>query len=102
MPNKVKNIFEIFKSAGMLFPTTPEEIDQFEKANNINEVEPKNWDNPTNIIKKGKRELKNFNTNVEVPKSDVQNLSMAARDGKSISDEIRKKMIQDRKDASQK
>lgn len=102
MSNKIKNIFEIFKSTGMLFPTNPEEIDEFEKNNDFNSIEPKNWDNPINIIKNGTTELKNFNTNIDIPNSDIQNLSMVAREGKTITDDVRKKMIEDRKNANRK
>ena len=102
MPNKSKNIFEIFKSSGMLFPTSPEEIEQFEKDNDIDGETPRNWNNPNDIVKNGLRELKNFNSKSEILNPELQNLAMAAREGKGIPDDIRKKMMQDKKDARQK
>lgn len=93
--DKKVSIVELFKSNGLLFPSSAEEVLAFEKINDINKENPKDWDNPFNIIKHGKIEKINKN-NVNISEDSVLNLSMAARDGKIITDDVRRKMNNDR------
>ncbi|MDD5569657.1 MAG: hypothetical protein PHD97_00705 [Bacteroidales bacterium] len=99
--DKKISLGELFKSNGLLLPTNADEILIFEKSNDINKETPEDWDNPINIIKRGKikkLEISNLNLTTESTK----NLSMAAREGKAITDEIRKKMNDDREQSKNK
>jgi hypothetical protein len=40
MSGKTKGIIELLKSKGLLYPTTPEEIVEFEKNNNTQDETP--------------------------------------------------------------
>lgn len=98
-----KSLIDILKSIGLLFPTTSDEIIEFEKENNPADENPKDLENPMNVILRGKQQLKNLNLKINnISNSEIQNLAMAARDGKIISDEVRKKMIEDKKNAKKK
>lgn len=96
MSDKNITIMELLKSKGLLFPSNADEVIEFEKLNNIEEENPKDLDNPLNIILRGKQKIQNIKQNT-ISSSELQNLAMAAREGKAISDEIRKKMNEDRK-----
>ena len=100
MSGKTKGIIELLKSKGLLYPTTPEEIVEFEKNNNTQDETPQDWDNPTNIILRGKQSLKDLK---QAFNEDAENLSMAAREGKdAITNEVRKQMNDDRTKAKDK
>lgn len=93
--NKV-DLAKALRTSGFLLPTDESEVEAFEKNLEEDSNEPIDWENPMNIIARGKVkkvELKNL----DVDESSVKNLSMAARDGKGISENVRKKMNEDRK-----
>lgn len=99
--DKKISLVDLFKSQGLLFPSNAEEVLAFEKVNNIEIENPKDWENPSEIIKRGKiknLKLKNFSVTDEC----LTNLSLAAREGKIITDEIRKKMDNDREQSKNK
>ncbi|MFP5040450.1 hypothetical protein [Parasediminibacterium sp. JCM 36343] len=100
MSSKNKGIIELLKSKGLLFPTTPDEIVEFEKNYSTQDEVPQDWENPTNIILRGKQSLKDLK---QAFNEDAENLAMAAREGKdAITDEIRKQMNDDRTKAKDK
>jgi hypothetical protein len=101
MSNKNITIKELLKSKGLLFPSNADEVIEFEKLNNIEEENPKDWDNPLNIILRGKQKIQNIKQNT-ISSSELQNLAMAAREGSTITDEVRKKMNEDRNNAKNK
>lgn len=95
--NKV-DLAKAFRTSGFLLPVEESEVDEFEKNLEEDSNKPLDWDDPMKVISRGKIkkiELKNFN----IDDSTVENLSMAARDGKEISDNVRKKMNEDRKNS---
>ncbi len=91
----------LLKSKGLLFPTNSEEVIEFEKLNDINDITPKDWDNPVNIIKRGEIKIENVKLSLKsISDSSNENLAMAAREGNGkISEDVRKKMLEDRKNA---
>lgn len=94
MINNKKNmgLIELFKSKGLLFPTSSEEIIEFENNNNINSESPENWDNPISIITQGARKLKNLDL-LHNPHEEMEDLKMVARNGDNkLSKEIIEKM----------
>jgi len=85
-----KKLIDLFKSKGWLFPSTEEEIEEFEVNNDIESETPNDWDNPSAIINRGEM---NINKLKFSEKDDFQDLKMAARKGeKSIPKEILEKM----------
>lgn len=103
MPNKNKGLVELFQSKGLLFPINSEEVTEFENQNNIENENPKDWENPIDIILRGKQQLQNIKLNPNsISSLEIQNLAMAARDGSTITDEVRKKMNEDRNNATKK
>jgi hypothetical protein len=98
LKNKV-DLSKILRTGGYNLPIDESEVEDFER--NLEEKKdskPADWDNPLIILSRGKI------TQVELTPSEgdvytVNNLSMAAREGKVISDEIRKKMNEDRKNS---
>ena len=95
-----KKIIELFKSKGFLFPSTSEEIEEFEKNNDLEMEILKDWNNPTDILKRGIVKLEKFD--ILTSNLDISNLSIAAREGKEISEQIRKQMKEDKKNAKKK
>ncbi|MDO5655754.1 MAG: hypothetical protein Q4G27_06400 [Flavobacteriaceae bacterium] len=96
-----KKLADIIKKLGFLFPETEEEINEFEANHEINDDSIYCYDNPDNIIKNGYRKVVKIE-NVNYSSEELQNLSMAARDGKEISDEVKKKMKKDKDNARKK
>ncbi len=103
MSNKNKGLVELFQSKGLLFPINSEEVTEFENQNNIENENPKDWDNPIDLILRGKQQLQNIKLNSNsISSLEIQNLAMAAREGSTITDEVRKKMDEDRNNATKK
>lgn len=94
---QIDNILKLLESLGYLFPTTPETVTEFEKRykKEIAQIKPKHWDNPLEILKKGRTENIRIVRKVENPS--YEGLAQAARHGKAISAEMKKKMLEDRK-----
>ena len=100
--NTLKNDFEdsfekSLKSLGYLFPTSEDEVDSFEENNKIEKV-PENYCSATELLSKSKLTLINKNPQLGINKSS-DNLAIAARKGGDISEEILKKMKEDRNKA---
>lgn len=98
MNPKEKYIRELFVTAGYVFPTTPTEIEQFKSSNDTESISPPDWNDPLKILERGTQKFTgNISTNIT--DADIQNLAMAARQGKSIPNDVRQKMIEDKKNA---
>lgn len=98
-----KKLVDLFKSKGLLFPTTEEEIENFESSNDIQSEIPFDWEDPTMIIKRGKINIDKLDLfENDISQTEIQNLSMAAKDGRKISDKVRKKMNKDKNDSQKK
>ena len=98
-----KKLIDLFKSNGLLFPTTETEIEEFLNNNDIQDEEPIDWDNPISIIQRGLMDVTKFDLFGEnISEKEVQNYSMAARDGKKISKSVRMKMNTDKNGSRKK
>ena len=87
-----KKLVDILRSNGYLFPSSEEEIIQFETNNNVANETPADWDNPSAIVKRGILKVDNVKVS-EFEKNEISELKMAARKGeKSIPKEILDKM----------
>ena len=99
------NDFENFlrkslKSNGYLFPTTDDEVDNFESSNDI-EKAPDKFNNMSELLKKGRIErVKPIVQNTSG--KTIDNLAMAARKGEGISKEILEQMKKDRDESEYK
>lgn len=93
---KIDNILKLMESLGYIFPTNPETVTEFEKRykKEIGQMKPKHWDNPLEILKKGRTDSLRTIKKIENPS--YEGLAQAARHGKAISDEMKKKMLEDR------
>lgn len=88
---------QLFRLAGYNLPIHESEVEEFEK--NLEEADdskPMDWDNPLQILKRGKVESIDVSKFRDVDEESAKRLSMAAREGKGISDQVRKKMNEDR------
>ena len=85
-----KKLIDLFKSKGLLFPSTEKEIEEFEENNDIKNEIPNDWDNPSAIINRGEMNLSKLKFS---EKDDFRDLKMAARKGiQSIPKDILDKM----------
>lgn len=94
MPNR--KLADLFKSKGILFPETEFEVEEFEKNFCDKELKPQDWNDPLQILLRGKLEVPSINSFFI---SEEKITSMATRDGKELSDAVRKKMLEDKKNA---
>jgi hypothetical protein len=94
-----KNILFILESLGYVFPMEKESIIEFEKkyTKDISQIVPKDWDNPLNILNRGIIEEISIENNYN--NSSISGLAQAARNGKPIPIDIKKKMQEDRDNA---
>lgn len=101
MSDKKIGLRDLLKSKGLLFPSNSDEVIEFEKLNDIEQEKPKDFDNPINIILRGKQDIQNLKRAI-ISDTEIQNLAIAAREGKNISDDVRRKMNKDRNNAKKK
>lgn len=96
---KNNEILKLLESLGYIFPTNPEAIAEFEKRykKEISKIKPRHWDNPLEILKKGRTEYLDVKNDFENPS--YEGLAQAARHGKIIPDDMKKQMLEDRKNA---
>lgn len=88
-----KKLIDLFKSKGLIFPTTSKELEEFEKFNVIGEEKPLDWDDPTAILKRGIQKLDKLNIDsAESLNKEIQELKMVARKGSVLSQQIIEKM----------
>lgn len=96
--NKI-DLGKVFRTSGYHLPIDESEVEDFEKNLRCDDLsKPADWDDPLEILERGKITKVNVST-PETNADAVKHLSMAARDGKGISDEVRKKMNEDRKNS---
>lgn len=101
MKTNKSDLAKILRLNGYIMPASEDEIQAFEKKYKKSYEKPENWDTPLEIIKKGK--IKKIDLKVAKNNtSETNNLAMAARDGKSISKEVKDKMHQDRENGEKK
>lgn len=95
--NSKKDIGQLLKKFGYSMPLSEEEIIAFENKFTKDFESPKEWSSIENIIDKdisiAKKVIKLNENKAIIP------LSMAAREGKKITDEIREKMLKDKNEA---
>jgi hypothetical protein len=99
--NSKKDIGELLRKYGYAIPLSEEEVIAFENKHAKDYELPSEWSSIDNIIEKDTTDQKkviSLNDNHSKNKS-VNPLSMAAREGKEITDEIRKRMNKDKNDA---
>lgn len=84
------------RSFGYNFPSNEDEVNRFEEA-----IENENFPlftfnpNPLDIIKQGEINKVKLSTSLKVDHKTTENLAMTAREGKSVSSRVRKKMDED-------
>ncbi|MGF1558974.1 MAG: hypothetical protein ACFCUL_07790 [Flavobacteriaceae bacterium] len=98
MEEKDRNLARFMRLNGFVMPISEDEIEAFEEKFKKTFAKPKNWNSPLEILKNGKTKKINLDS-VHIPTQISDSLSMAAREGKEISKELRKKMNEDRKNA---
>lgn len=82
------------KSLGYLFPTTEDEVEFFEE-NNLIEKTPQHYSSASDLLSKERKVTITKKIEVLSNKS-AENLARAARNGSGISEEILRKMKDDR------
>lgn len=88
-----KKLIDLFKSKGLLFPTTSEEVEEFEKFNIADDSMPSDWDSPEEILKRGMQKLQFIKSeNKESLASEIEELKMIARKGSNLPQHIIDKM----------
>lgn len=95
-----KDIGKLLKKYGYAMPLSEDEVLAFEDKYNEDLQSPSEWSSIDDIIEKDLFDTnKVIELNNHIDNKSIIPLSMAARDGKKITDEIRKKMNKDKKDA---
>lgn len=89
--NDKKDIGTLLSKYGYSLPLSEEEIISFEEKFKSNYQSPNTWNSVDEIISGNFTRIKMLSFNSDSENSSTYPLSMAAREGKSISDEIRKK-----------
>jgi|SRR5690606_17864227 len=88
-----QRVIDLFQSKGLLFPETEAEIGAFELVNNIEHETPADWDNPEEILKRGRQTLKHIKlVNEESLGSEIEELRMVARKGNNLPQHVIDKM----------
>lgn len=98
MNEKKSSLAKFLRLGGFIMPYTEEEIKVFEDNFKNGFEKPESYQNPIEIIKRGK--IKSIKIeSLEFENKDENILSMAAREGNKLSDEVRMKMLSDKKNA---
>lgn len=92
-----KSIYSLLKSKGVLFPTTPEEIEQFELYNDISSCELPFENNPLQVLTDGYIVPKLKSTLSESLTEEVDELKMVARKGGKLNSLVIEKMKNNQK-----
>ncbi|WP_341216585.1 hypothetical protein [uncultured Wocania sp.] len=101
MKTNKSDLAKILRLNGYVMPSSDDEIKAFEEKFKKSYEKPENWDNPLEILKRGKTKKIDLKTTKSVP-NQTDNLAMAAREGKSISKEVKNKMQKDRENGEKK
>ena len=97
MSKNIRNFGELLSKYGYSMPKTEDEVLAFENKYKSTYESPISWDSIDTILEGRSNKvldgvIKEFNPSVEY-------LSLAAREGKGLSEEIKKKMNEDRDNA---
>lgn len=97
-----RRLIKSFRSNGYLFPMSDEEIERFEECHK-NEIRTAISKVPSadEILKRGRIE-KNWTLSIPVDKEVSQNMAQAAREGKTPTDALKQKMLDDRNKSKNK
>ena len=96
-----RDLGKALRSYGYDFPETKDEIEVFEQKLSADEVPIHIEDNPTDILRRGLIKKVDLPTKLKVDHRTTTNLAMAAREGKELSEAVRRKMEEDRKRADE-
>lgn len=100
--NSNKDFGKLLRKYGYAMPKSEDEVIAFEHKHKKDFETPCEWPSIEDIIEDKNKDVNNkvvqLNYEQKENKS-ISSLSMAAREGKEITDEIRKKMIKDKKNA---
>jgi hypothetical protein len=100
MTKEKKSFAELLRRYGYAMPESEEDVERFENKFKSSFESPESWSTVEEILAKKNSEIKNIVDNpVPSENRSATNLSMAAREGKEISDDIKRKMKEDRKNA---
>lgn len=97
--NPANNIFRLLERLGYLVPTDPETVVIFEEKykNEIKNARPADYENPLEVLKRG------YIQKVKLDDRDEStSYGIAAREGNHIDSEVKRKMLEDRKNAKRK
>jgi|SRR5690606_11782831 len=97
--NNKNDIGKLLSKYGYSAPLSEDEILSFEKKFKNDYEVPKNWSSINEIISGEVSETKDRRFIENKENSSIYPLSMAAREGNKITEETRKRMNQDKKDA---
>lgn len=89
------------KAYGYGFPETIKEVEQFEQEVPKADITLPPLKKPSEILKSKKVKRYKYPHRLKVDHSIAQNMAQAAREGKTISDATKKKMLKDRKQAEE-
>lgn len=88
-----KKLVDLFQAKGLLFPTTVQEVEAFEKLNTEEPSKPMDWDAPEAILKRGVQKLQGLQAiNDEGQGNEIEELKMVARKGNNLPQHIIDKM----------
>lgn len=102
MSSENNSFKKILEDNGYTFPVNENQVREFEKSIKGVFEKPEKWDSIDDILSKNSGVKSIFDRKVSNDKEIESFLSMAAREGKDISEEIRKKMKEDRDKANGK
>lgn len=95
----MKDIGKLLKKYGYSMPISEDEVVAFEKKFKKEYKSPKEWSSVDDILNKDLKESKIIFLEDKKINKASGSLSMAAREGKKITEEIREQMNKDKKDA---
>ena len=97
-----KEFEKALRSYGYGFPETADEVEKFEaEMGNMEIPTLPILENPSDILNRSEVKTTGIVHRLKVDYSAAQNLAMAAREGKGVSDATKRKMLQDRKQSEE-
>lgn len=103
MEGNKNSIVRFMKKYGLLFPSNEQEVALFEDQGKLYSGEIIHFEDPIKVLKLGKQKLQYFeSTKILSFNTEAENLAIAARDGKTISNNVQDQMNKDRNDSEKK
>jgi len=100
MTSNSKDIGKLLRKYGYSIPLSEDEVKAFENKYKKDYESPQEWSSIDEIIEDSESETKKvISINDYEENKSIAPLSMAAREGKKITNEIRMRMNEDKKDA---